>query len=160
MKKLITVLLFTAIMSGCNFSKGIKTEFSTGLTYSYNGFRIDDVKVLNSSLNPIKGKKHAEGTVLRIELHGIKGYAVENGKIYPGCSVGVTDNEQNIILKNEDIFKDYETTADHFAVPYINLSFGNSFLAGKEYELNAHFYDKKKPENIIDIKLKFEIVAK
>lgn len=160
MKKLITLALLTVILVSCNFSKGINTDLTTGLTYSYNGFGVSKVKVLYKNSEPIKGKTHPKGSSLKIELHGVKNYTEENGKIYPGCSVAVTDKEGNVVLESEDLYKDYKATKKDFQVPYITLDFGNSFSPGQEYTFNAHFFDKKNPENVIDIKLEFEVEQK
>jgi len=158
-KKLTTLILLTVLLSGCNFSKGVKADLTTGLKYSYNGFGIDEAKVFCNG-SPAKSRNYPEGSILKIELHGIRNYEVENGKISPGCSIVVTDEEQNIVLQSDDLFKGVEVSKEQFAVPNITVTFGNSFSAGKKYTLNAHFYDKKKPENVIDIEQTFDVTPK
>lgn len=157
MRKIVTLILLAGILVSCNFSKGVKTELSTGLTYSYNGFRVNDVKIFDNYSQPVKGKSYPKGTVLNIKLYGIENYVEEDGKIYPGCSVKLTDTNGKEVLESDDIFKDYITTKDKFAVPVITLTLFDPVVAGEKYIVNIHFYDKKKPENIIDIKLEFEV---
>mgnify|MGYP003623429965 FL=1 len=109
MKKLATFVLLAAILTGCSFSKGVKTDLTTGLTYSYNGFGIKDAVVLCND-SPVKGKTYPEGSILKIELHGVKNYTMEDEKAYPGCSILVTDEDGNVTLKNDDIFENVEIT--------------------------------------------------
>jgi len=157
MRKFIAFILLTSILVSCNFSKGVKTELTTGLTYSYNGFRLKEVKVFDNYSQPVKGKSYPKGTVLNIKLYGVENYVEENGMIYPGCSVKLTDNNGNEVLESDDIFKDYVTSKDKFAVPIITLTLFDPVIAGEKYTVNIHFYDKKKPENKIDIKQEFEV---
>lgn len=157
MKKFLALIFLAALLAAC--SKGTSTDLTTGLSYTYNGFGMDKVKVLDSNGKDIKSKKHPVGSTLKIEMHGIKNYTEEDGKIYPGCSVTAIDKEtQEVVLQSEDIFANYNgTTKKEFAMPYITLSFGNTFVADKEYILKAHFFDKKNVENVIDIELDFEV---
>ena len=156
MKKLFTLILLTTILSGCNFSKGIKTDLTTGLTYSYNGFRIDKAIVVNNN-KPVQGKKHPINSKLGVILQGVKNYTVEDGKVYPGCSLEVTDEAGNIVLHNDDIFEGTEATKEEASALSISVTLGNPIVAGNNYMLKAHVYDKKKPENAIDIELGFEV---
>jgi len=156
MKKLMTFILLMAVLVSCNFSKGIKTDFKTGLSYSYNGFAVDKATVVNDG-NPVDGKKHPVNSKLSIVLQGVKNYTEVDGKVYPGCSLKVTDEVGNVVLDKEDLFEGAEATKKDASTLSITVTLGSPFAAGNNYKLKAQVYDKKKTENVIDIELDFEL---
>lgn len=160
MKKLLISLSVIAVaFTACNFSKGIQTNLTTGLTYSYNGFRIEKVEVFDNDMNPIKGKKHPEGTVLRIQLYNVEGYTIEDNTVFPVCSLKVTDREGKIVMQRDNIFEGYDgdRSVENFKTPSVMIGLSNPIFAGNEYKIEVHYFDQKNPKNAIDIDLDVEV---
>lgn len=156
---LLCFLLLAAIVSACNFSKGAGTKPGIGLSYSYNGFRVSDITLHDSSKdNPIKNKKIKYGHVLYVNIEGIKGFVVEEGRVYPGCEVTVTDLDGNIALQGSDLYPAEGYEIGDAATLYLMITMGDPVVAGKEYKTAAHIYDKRNPENVVDITIESEIV--
>ncbi len=156
MKKLMTLAFLAAILVSCNFSKGIKTDLTTGLTYSYNGFALDKAIVMNNN-NTVNSKNHPLNSKLIVVLQGIKNYTEVEGKVYPGCSLDVTDEAGNVVLHYDDMFEGAEATKEDASVLSLSVTIGEPMAVGKNYTFKAHVFDKKNTENTIDIDLDFEV---
>lgn len=156
MRKLVPLFLMVLLLTSCNFSKGVKADLMTGLTYSYNGFAVDKAIVVNNG-NTVNGKKHPQNSQLTVVLQGVRNYTEVDGKVYPGCSLEVIDEAGNIVLKNDDLFKGVEATKEDASTLSASVTLGSPMAAGNSYKMKAKVYDKKNTENVIDIELSFDV---
>ncbi|NDV70091.1 hypothetical protein [Dysgonomonas sp. 25] len=162
MKKVIYLpffLVFASLLTACSFSAGTKAKPTVGLSYSYNGFRIDDVKVFDTNKNtPLKSKEIAMGKTLFISIENLTGFTVEDGKIYPGGELTVTDPDGNVVLEGSDLYKGeagYDPGTNVFS---LTVRMGAPIVAGKEYITSGRIYDLKNPDNELNITVKSEVV--
>ena len=151
-QKLLHLIAITTILYSCSggFSKGVKKDLNTGLSASYNGFSIEDIylaaneKRLNSNLI-------AMGLKINITATGVENYVAKNGKVFPGCTILLTDKTGKEILNLPDAFSDMVngTTVEEATVLQASLTTGEPMAAGETYYLKVRFYDKNKKENEI-----------
>jgi len=143
-----TILVFTTcfFLLSCNFSKGVKADLATGLAASYNGFAIEDIYLSEGE----EGKKLANnqvalGNQINVQVTGVENYKEENGKVFPGCSMVLTDKAGKELLNLPDLFADMK---DGFALAEgknlrAKLTTGDPMAAGETYHLKCRFFDKK-----------------
>ncbi len=150
--KHLSLLMLTGIvlLTSCHFSKGVKKDLSTGLSASYNGFSIDDIYLakedtrLNSNIIPL-------GSKINITVTGVDNFTVKNGKVFPGCTIILTNKAGKEILNLPDAFADMVngTTAAEAKTLLATLTTGEPMAAGETYHLRTRFFDKNKKENEI-----------
>lgn len=154
--QLAFILLSVAMFTAC--SKGVKALPLIGLSYSYNGFFVDGVRLINAdSKTELKNKEIKIGETLYIAMDKVKGFKAEDGKIQPACKVTVTDPEGNVVMGSEDVYagQSYEEGTNNFSV---TIKMGNPITAGKTYVTEISLYDKLNPEYVIDVTVKSDVI--
>lgn len=153
MKKLlfISAILFSLTITSCNFSKGVKKDMITGLYSSYNGFSIDEIYLADGSGNRLSDNKIKLGTKLAVVATGVDSYTEKDGKVFPGCSILLTDKTGKEILNLPDAFTNMDagTTVSEAKVLQVSLNTGDPMIVGETYHLNTRFFDKNNKENEI-----------
>lgn len=137
--------LLLLICFGCNFSKGVKKDLSTGLSTSWNGFAVDDV-YLTVDGNKLSSNKVSLGKEILVVANGVENYEEKDNKVFPGCSIVLTDKEGKEILNVADAFADIKdgVAADKANMLTATLNTGSPMAVGETYHLKARFYDKQK----------------
>ena len=160
MKKNIFLLISSLfVFSSCNFSKGVKKDLSTGLSASYNGFSIEDI-YLSSEEKRLSNNSVTMGSKIYITATGVENFIVKDDKVYPGCTIILTDKAGKEILNLPDAFSDLVngTTTTEAKTLQASLTTGNPMAVGETYHLYVRFYDKNKKESEIvanvDLKMK------
>ena len=145
-----SAILFSLIFSSCNFSKGVKKDLSTGLSASYNGFSIEDI-YLASEEKRLSNNSIAMGSKINITATGVENFTAKDGKVFPGCTILLTDKTGKEILNLPDAFADMKegTTAAEAKTLQASLNTGDPMLVGETYHLSVRFFDKNKKENEI-----------
>lgn len=158
--KFITVLIAVVFFS-CSggFSKGVKKDLGTGLTASYNGFSLEDIYIV------IDGKKATNnkiplGKKIYVEAAGVDMYEIVNGKVFPGCSIVLTDALGKELLNLPDAFSDLEKGIDvkDANVLDASLNTGEPMEVGKTYTLKIRFFDKKNKEKEILVQVELKMI--
>jgi len=143
-------ILALSIFSSCNFSKGVKKDLNTGLSTAYNGFAIDDI-YLASEGQKLSNNTVAMGSKINITVTGVENFVEKNGKVYPGCTIILTDKAGKEILNLADAFSEMAdgTTAAEAKTLQASLNTGSPMAVGETYHLNVRFFDKNKKESEI-----------
>ncbi len=143
----IAIILYSC--SG-SFSKGVKKDLSTGLSTSYNGFGVADV-YLTVDGNKISSNKVSLGKQILVVANGVDYYEEKNGKVYPGCSILLTDKAGAAILNLPDAFAEMKDGFEANKASMLNatINTGNPMIVGETYHLKTRFYDKLKKESEI-----------
>jgi hypothetical protein len=146
---LLLSLLF--VITSCQFSKGVKKDLNTGLSASYNGFTIDDIFLADGDKNRLSNNKITLGTKLLVIATGVDYYTEKNGRVFPGCTIILTDKNKKELLNLPDAFEDMKdgTPADEAKTLQAQLNTGEPMTIGETYHLNVRFFDKNKKENEI-----------
>ena len=145
MRSIIFILLLSSFFSSCNFSQGVKKDLNTGLSASYNGFAIDDI-YLASEGQRLNSNSIAMGSKINITVTGVENFVVKDGKVYPGCTIILTDKAGKEILNLPDAFSEMKegTTTDEAKTLQASLNTGNPMAVDDTYHLNVRFFDKNK----------------
>jgi selenophosphate synthase len=140
----MAITLFTA----CNFSKGVKKDLTTGLSTSYNGFAVEDV-YLTVDGNKLSSNKVTLGKEINIVANGIENYEEKGDKVFPGCSILLTDKAGKEILNIADAFADMSAGVDKGKASLLTatLNTGNPMQVGETYHLKTRFFDKQNKES-------------
>ncbi len=151
MKKITAFFLLTASIISCNFSKGVKKDLNTGLSISYNGFAVEDVYLMDTSANKLNSNIVSLGNVVLIRATGVENYQEKDGKVYPVCSILLTDKAGKEILNIKDAFAELKdgVNASDAKVLTASVNTGNPMIAGETYHLTTTFFDKQKADNTI-----------
>ncbi|MGZ8558165.1 MAG: hypothetical protein ACXWWC_07530 [Chitinophagaceae bacterium] len=152
MKKIIFPLIsILFIVSSCQFSKGVKKDLNTGLSTSYNGFALDDIYLADENGKRLSNNKITLGSKVLILATGVDFFAEKKGKVFPGCTIILTDKNKKEILNLPDAFANMTdgTTAAEAKTLQASLNTGEPMIAGETYYLHVRFYDKNKKENEI-----------
>ncbi len=147
------VIVFIAIVFySCSggFSKGVKKDLSTGLSTSYNGFSVDDV-YLTVDGNKISSNKVTLGKEIHLVADGVDYYEEKEGKVFPGCSIILTDKTGKEILNLQDAFAELSNgvDADKAKALTATINTGSPMVVGETYHIKTRFYDKKNASNEI-----------
>jgi predicted small secreted protein len=144
------IVLLTITLFSCNFSKGVKKDLSNGLSTSWNGFAVEDV-YLTVDGKRLSNNKISLGKEVLIVANGVENFKEKDGKVYPGCSILLTDKAGKEILNLADAFADMKdgVAADKANALTATLNTGNPMIVGETYHLKTRFFDKMKAENEI-----------
>jgi hypothetical protein len=139
---------FTILLSGCNFSVGTNKDLGTGLSYSYNGFAVDEVLLVGPDNVAQDNNEVLLNTKIAIVAQGIKNYVLKDGKAFPGLELKLTDNAGTFILDEADLFANTEGYSEADAgILRGSVTVGDPMKSGETYHLKMRVWDKIKPEN-------------
>ncbi len=146
-----SLILLLSVFSSCSFSKGVKKDLNTGLSTAYNGFALDDIYLTDTKGSRLANNKISLGTPLALVATGIANFEEKDGKVFPGCSILLTDKTGKEILNLPDAFAEMKegTTAAEAKTLQASLSTGDPMVVGETYHLYVRFYDKNKKESEI-----------
>src|SRR5258708_4114803 len=84
------------------------------------------------------------GTKLYLNLSGVHGLAVKDGKSFPGCSMKIVSPSNDVILQNDDLFSEYKEGVDSKDARQLNLNLtiGSPLLENQTYRWEARVWDK------------------
>lgn len=137
----IAPLIFLA---ACNepVRVGIKKDFNTGLSSSYNGMEPEQALLVmnNETLN------HTDiplGESFLIINDGIKGLQVKNGKVKVGCSLSIADKEGKLLLDEKDLFAERDEFEEKDAkMLKCTVNTGDPMKWEEKYDVTVTFWDK------------------
>ena len=146
-----SAILFSLIFSSCNFSKGVKKDLSTGLSASYNGLALEDIYLTDAKGNRLSNNQISLGSKLDVVATGVDYFVEKDGKVFPGCSILLTDKTGKEILNLPDAFAEMKEGAIIAEAKTLqaSLNTGDPMLVGETYHLSVRFFDKNKKENEI-----------
>lgn len=161
MKKL-TITLFSVcclLSFSCQFSKGVKKDLKTGLFTTYNGFDLDDIYLIDEKGNRLNNNQIVLGSKMEVVASGVENYTEKDGKVFPGCTILLTDKAGKEILNLPNAFAELEgTTADEANLLKASLTTGDPMVVGETYHLYVRFFDSNKKES--EIVAKVDLVMK
>jgi hypothetical protein len=140
---IVVACIALAACSG-GFSKGVKKDLRTGLSTSYNGLGLEDIYLVIDGAKA-SGNKIPLGKKLIVEATGVDLYKEEQGKVFPGCTIVLTDKSGKELLNIADAFEELNrgTNAAEAKVLDATLNTCEPMEVGQTYILKVRFYDKK-----------------
>jgi predicted small secreted protein len=148
----LIVLLNCLIFSRCNYSKGIKKDLRTGLSFSYNGFIVQNVLLIDPANKRMTDNKVNLNTRIAIAAVGLNNYGLKDGKVFPGMMLLVTDKKGTPILKADDLFAgDQGHPPAEASELRGDITLARPMVAGESYHVKVHVWDKVKADNELNI---------
>jgi hypothetical protein len=149
---LTPILLSSVIFAGCSFSKGTKKDLLTGLSFSYNGFIIQDVLLIDPANKRMTDNKVQINTRMAIVALGLNNYGLKDGKVFPGMMLLVTDQKGTQVLKADDLFAgDQGHPPAEASELRGDITIAKPMVAGQTYHVKARIWDKVKADNEVNI---------
>ena len=136
------------ILAACSFSAGAKKDLKTGLTYTYKGCTVMNVKLVDAQQIPLTSNEVQLGATVAIAAFGVQNFRLRDGKAYPGCELTIKDSLGKVLATAPDILE--ADAKDGIATPGpLDLSatfrFSEPFTSGETCYVTARFFDKKNP---------------
>ncbi len=149
-RKISLATLTAVVLCACNFSAGTYKDLGTGLSYSYNGFAVDEVLLVGPDNEVMSNNEVDINTKVAIVVQGLQNYELADGMAHPGLMLKLTDTSGNPILDEEDLFADNEGyPAEDASVLRGSVTVGNPMESGETYHLQIRVWDKQKPESVL-----------
>jgi hypothetical protein len=163
MKKQIYFLflfLFGMLVNlSCDFNKGSKKDFNTGLAISYNGFRVGGAYLAGADNMEVSTNEVKMNNEISIVVEGIENYELKDGKAFPGLMLTVTDPQGNAVINEKDLLSGgsgYSPT--DAAILRGTVTVGSPMKSGEKYQVRMHIWDKNKVENELDAEFELEVI--
>jgi hypothetical protein len=161
MKSINYFILFTVAvgLSACSFSAGTKKDFGTGLSYSYNGFAVDQVLMAGPDNVAMSDNKVALNSQIAIVAQGLANYQMKGDKAFPGLMLSVTDKDGTEVLGAKDLFSETEGyTADDASVLRGTVTVGDPMKTGETYHVKMRIWDKNKTDNELTVEVDLVVI--
>jgi hypothetical protein len=153
-------VVVASLCSACNFSAGTNTDFVTGLSYSYKGFRAERVVLVGPDNAAMSSNEVVLNSQVTILVQGLSNYELKNEKAFPGMAMTVTDQTGVAVISEADLFsegKEGYSPADASSLRSI-VTVAQPMVSGETYHVKIRVWDKIKPENEltaeVDLKVK------
>lgn len=148
----LLMLLSCLIFAGCNYSKGAKKDFRTGLSFSYNGFIVRDVLLIDPANKRMTDNKVQLNTQIAIVALGLNNYGIKDGKVFPGMMLLVTDKNGTPVLNAADLFAGDQGYPPANATELRgDITIARPMVTGETYHIKVHIWDKVKADNELNI---------
>lgn len=144
----------SVLLAACSFSAGTNKDLSTGLSYSYHGFAVEKVLLVDSE-NTIKTDNEVVmGSKVAIAVEGLTNYELKDDKAFPGLMLVVTDKAGNAVINQADLFSESEGYSAKDA-GYLRGSVivGEPMKTGETYHVKMRVWDKNDPDHELTAEL-------
>ncbi len=160
MQRSLNILLIgcTLIFWACEFSVGTKKDLSTGLSYSYNGFAVEEVLLVGPDNVAQSSNEVPLNSQIAIVVQGLTNYELKDGKAFPGLMISVTDKAGIAVIEEADLFANSEGYPEtDAAVLRGSVTAGEPMKTGETYHFKMRVWDKVKPENELTAEVDIEV---
>jgi len=143
MRKTFLLLLVTVVFTGCKFSRSAEKNLISGLTSAGKYLSCDDVYISIDN-DKTKRNKFIYGESFVIIFNGIKGFAIENGNVFPGMEMIIREKGGDTLMMADDLYEGYNEGMNFDLLQLsANLSVANPIKSDGKYTMIANIYDKK-----------------
>lgn len=155
-----TVFAFIAIcFVAIACSTGANKNFTTGMSYTYNGFRVGEAYLVNGQNQKSESNEVSVGETIAIVVEDIEGYELKESRAFPGLDIVVTDKDTKVVLEGDDILANEEGYVEaDAAVLRGTITVGDPLQSGQTYHAKMKIWDKLKPENVVTVEV--DIIVK
>lgn len=146
------------VLTACTFSAGTNTDLSTGLSYSYHGFAVEKV-VLVDAENTVKSDNDVTlNSKVAIAVEGLTNYSLKDEKAFPGLMLLVTDKQGNPVIDEADLFAGTEGySAEDAAFLRGTVTIGDPMKSGETYHVKVRVWDKNKTDNELTAEVDLQV---
>jgi hypothetical protein len=157
MKTIFSVILISAILTGCQFSKSVKKDLISGLTTTGNVLSCNDVYLmLNNEKTTLNSFRYGER--IYIYYDDIQGFTRINGKVFPAMEIAIVNQTGDTVLYSEDLYSGRTEGMDFSPLKLsADLTLASPIKSKGKYTLNVIITDNKGP-GTYSSKLKFSVI--
>ena len=157
MKKHYCICFLQLLTIHLIFSTGFAKNSNGDLIIESNGLSLNDA-YLSSYGQRFSSNQLQFQTKVKLNLDGIRGYAIKDDKVFIGCSMQVIDKYGKALLNETDLFPGDDglerNTAGNL---YLNLVVGTPMRLGASYTWIVKVWDKV-GHGEVRIELKFKVI--
>lgn len=130
------------------------TELQTG----FQGLGVEKVFIVDGNDKRISNSGLALNTKFSIVYEGVKNYTLKNGKVFPGLSINVSDNNGTTVIQEADLLAHYTDglSEEDASVLRATITVGDPMKAGK-YICSVQVVDKNNINSTILSTWGFEV---
>lgn len=143
MKTLISTILVSVILSGCQFSKSVKKDLLSGLTTSGDLLSCNDVYISLGEERTVKNE-FTYGEIFFLNYDDVQGFTKENDNVFPGMELIVTGENGDTMLYSEDLYADNREGLNFSPLRLISdITVATPMHSGNDYQLHTTIWDRK-----------------
>jgi hypothetical protein len=156
MRTTFIIILLLFALTGCKFSKSIKKDLVSGLTSTGSDLSCEDIW-LSVNDEKITRNSFIYGETFIILFNDIQGFATENGYVFPGMEIIITDQEGDTMMYSDDLYSGY-TEGMNYSPLQLSADFtvATPIKSKGEYSLSVKIWDKK-GEGTFKSRLDFDV---
>jgi len=143
MKYKVYIILISILLTGCKFRKSVEKDIASGLTSAGDEITCEDV-YLTVNNERITRNSFIYGEIIYINFNDVKGFAKENGKVFPGLVISVTNQAGDTVWKTADLYSQYTEGFDYSPLNLTaDLTVAAPMQSKGEYSLFIDIRDSK-----------------
>jgi len=106
MKTKLLILIMSAILTSCQFSKSVKKDFKSGVSSTGNFISCEDV-YLTVNGEKTQRSSFTYGETFTFNFSDVTGFTIENGNVFPGMIMNVINVSGDTIMQTGDLISGY-----------------------------------------------------
>ena len=136
-------LIILLIVTGCQFSKSVKKDLASGLTTKGDILTCEDVYLTVNDERTTRNS-FVFGEIFTINYNDMRGFAKENGNVFPSLKMVVTDQSQDTVFYTDDLYSKYPDGMKYDPLRLTaDLTVASPIYSNGEYTLIVNINDRK-----------------
>ncbi|MCX6260856.1 MAG: hypothetical protein NTY95_08465, partial [Bacteroidia bacterium] len=143
MKPTLTLFFLLLVLNSCNFSKSAKKDLMSGLSSTGNSISCEDV-YLTVNNERITRNSFIYGETFFLNFSDVKGFAKENGNVFPGMNLVVVNPAGDTMMQTNDLMSKYADGMNYSPlILTADLTLAAPIKSKAEYTAFVNIWDKK-----------------
>jgi hypothetical protein len=141
--QILSTLMLTLALLGCDFRKSVNKDLITGLITKGDGLSCEEVW-LSVDDEKIERNTFVYGEIFYLHFNNMEGFRKVEENVFPGMLMGVTDEAGDTIFQTENMYSDY-LNGMNFSPLLLkaNLTVGSPMHSNHKYTVFIKIWDKK-----------------
>jgi hypothetical protein len=143
MKTTLTLFFLLLVLNSCNFSKSVKKDLMSGLSSTGNNISCEDVYL---TVNDERTTRNSfiYGETFFLNFSDVKGFAKENGNVFPGMNLVVVNPAGDTLMQTSDLMSKYTDGMNYSPLLLTaDLTLATPIKSKAEYTAFVNIWDKK-----------------
>ncbi len=143
MKTTFPVIVFLALLTGCQFSKSVEKDLISGLTTRGNNISCEEVYL---TVNNERSTRNSfiYGEIFFLNFSDVRGLAKEKGNVFPGMDMIVINESGDTLMNTGDLLAGYTEGMNYSPLLLTaDLTVANPIKSKDDYKLFVNIWDKK-----------------
>jgi hypothetical protein len=142
MRKIFYLFLIATFSSGCNSSKPVKKEYSSGITTLGTKITCENI-FISVNGRKVENNEFTYGERFYVNFDDLRGLVRKNKKVLPGMKIALVNASGDTIMRKDDL---YSEITDGFELkPFqlaADLTAASPIKSGTDYSLVVKIWDK------------------